>query len=136
MRENMDIINEFIKKDAFAKYVGIDLVEAKNGNATCTLKIKEEHLNGVNIVHGGAIFALADYTFAAASNSQGIPAVALNANISFMKAETCGSILTAHAKEIDANPKVANYTITVKNEKDDLVAIFQGLAYRKKKFKL
>ncbi len=122
---------EYIQSDAFAKFVGIELLEASNGNATASLTIDEHHLNGVNIAHGGAIFALADYAFAAASNSHGIPAVALNVSISFMKAVNCGGVLTARAEEITASTKVANYTINVTDEKKNIIAVFQGLAYRK-----
>ena len=40
-------------------------------------------LNGEGLTHGGAIFGLADLVFAAASNSHGNLALALNVNISF-----------------------------------------------------
>ena len=65
-------------------------------------------MNGINIAHGAAVFALADYAFAAASNSHGITAVALNVSISYIKAVECGAKLTATATEISANAKIAN----------------------------
>ena len=34
---------------------------------------------------GGAIFTLADFTFAAASNAHGIVAVGINVNITYLK---------------------------------------------------
>ena len=69
----MQKIKEFFqKKDQFAKHVGIELVEAAKGKAKVRLKIKEHHLNGINLVHGGAIFSLADFAFAVASNSHAL----------------------------------------------------------------
>jgi len=82
-------------------------------------------------VHGGAIFALADLVFAAASNSHGTVAVAINANISFLKA-SAGGTLFADAREISKNPKLGTYTIDVTNEDGDVIAVFQGMVYRKK----
>ena len=91
----MKNIKEFFqKRDQFAKYVGIELMEASAGKAKVRLKIKEHHLNGVNLVHGGAIFSLADFAFAVASNSHGTMALGINANISYVKATNNG-ILTA-----------------------------------------
>ncbi|RLD69552.1 MAG: phenylacetic acid degradation protein, partial [Bacteroidetes bacterium] len=53
----MENIRKFFKKDRFAEYVGIELVEVSEGRAKVRLKIRQEHLNGVDLVHGGAIFA-------------------------------------------------------------------------------
>ncbi len=121
----------FFKKDKFAQYNGIQLLDAADGHARSSMKITPEHLNGLGIVHGGAIFTLADFTFAAASNSRGNVAVAINANISYMKSASSG-ILYAEAKEISINPKLGTYTIDVTNEAGELIAIFQGMVYRKK----
>jgi acyl-CoA thioesterase len=95
------------------------------------MEIKDHHLNGVGIVHGAAIFTLADLVFAMASNSHGTVAVAVNASISFLKAAS-GGTLFAEAKEISRNSKLASYTIRVTDESDDLIAIFQGMVYRKR----
>ncbi len=95
------------------------------------MEIKENHLNGIGTVHGGAIFTLADFTFAAAANSYKTVTVAINANISYMKAATSGTLF-AEAEEISVNPKLGTYTITVTGDDDELIAIFQGMAYRKR----
>jgi acyl-CoA thioesterase len=88
-------------------------------------------LNGLGTVHGGAIFTLADFAFAAACNSHGTVAVALNVSITFMKAATTGT-LWADAREVSKNFKVGSYAVEVKDDQGELVAQFQGLAYRKK----
>lgn len=128
----MNDIDKNVKNDVFARFVGIELVEVKKGSAVTSLKINENHMNGINIAHGAAVFALADYAFAAASNSHGVTAVALNVSISYIKAVQCGSVLKATATEISANTKIANYTINVTDEQNNIIAVFQGLAYRKK----
>ena len=127
----MNDMDKNVKNDVFAQFVGIELVDIQKGFAVTRLNINENHMNGINIAHGAAVFALADYAFAAASNSHGVPAVALNVTISYIKAVRSGETLTATAKEISASPKVANYTIDVTNAQGDMVAVFQGLAYRK-----
>jgi acyl-CoA thioesterase len=120
----------FFNKDKFARYNGIELLEAADGHAKTRMAVTENHLNGLGIVHGGAIFTLADFTFAAASNSRGIIAVAINANISYVKSSTSG-VLYAEAKETSLNHKLGTYTVDVTNEAGELLAIFQGMVYRK-----
>ncbi len=127
----MEHMLEFFRKDRFAEHVGIELLEVSEGGARAKMEIKDHHLNAVNIVHGAAIFALADLVFAMASNSHGNVAVAVNVNISFLKAASQGTLF-AEATEVSRNSKLASYTIRVTNERDDLIAIFQGMVYRKK----
>lgn len=124
-------IKEFFERDEFARYCGIELMEVSPGSAKAEMIIKKEHLNGLNTVHGGAIFTLADLTFAAAANSYGQATVAINVNITYMKAITTGKV-TAVAREISRNPKLSTYTIDIFNEEGEVAAVFQGLAYQKK----
>ncbi|MGE0085853.1 MAG: PaaI family thioesterase [Desulfococcaceae bacterium] len=121
---------EFMQKDKFARHTGIDLLEMSPGKAKARMEIREEHKNGMGVAHGGAIFTLADLVFAAASNSRGIPALAINVSISYLKKVTEGT-LTAEAAEVSLNPKLGSYTVEVRDETGDMVAIFQGMVYRK-----
>jgi len=95
------------------------------------MRIEDHHRNGINVVHGGAIFTLADLAFAAASNSHGTVAVAINASIWYVKAALEGSLL-ATAREVSLNPKLATYSIEVTDEDGEIVAVFEGMVYRKK----
>ncbi len=127
----MTTLEEFLKKDKYAELTGIKLLEVSEGRARAMLEINEKHLNGFGTVHGGAIFTLADFAFGAASNSHGTAAVAINSSISFFKAVSAG-ILYAEAKEISFHYKLASYAIDITNEKNELIASFQGMVYRKK----
>jgi acyl-CoA thioesterase len=127
----MKAIWDFFKNDRFAQHSGIELLEIGEGRAKARMAINDSHLNGVNLVHGGAIFTLADLVFAAASNSHGTVAVAINASIWFVKAARQGTLF-AEAKEVSRNPKLATYSIQVTDDSGELVASFEGMVYRKK----
>jgi len=128
--ERMDKCREFFEKDAFAKLCGVEFIEAGDGRARAKLEIHPQHLNSVGIVHGAAVFALADAVFAAASNSHDHVAVAININISYLRAVERG-VIYARAEEINRDGKIGSYSITVTNEEDQTVAVFEGLVYRK-----
>jgi acyl-CoA thioesterase len=126
----MDTIKRFFKKDKFAERANIKLLSVAPGQARAKMMLHPHHLNGYGTVQGGAIFTLADFAFAAASNSHGNVAVAINVSITFMKAGTTGT-LWADAREVSKNFKLGSYTVEVKDDQGELVAVFQGLAYRK-----
>ena len=49
--------------------MGMQLISCEPGRAVIQMTVKEMHLNGHKICHGGFIFTLADSTFAFACNS-------------------------------------------------------------------
>ena len=124
-------IQAFFRKDLFAGFVGIELIEAGEGRASARLAIGDHHRNGLGLVHGGAIFTLADLAFAAAVNSRGRAAVAIHCSISYLKA-AAGDVLFAEAEEVSCGPKIAAYTIRITDASGEIIARFEGMAYRKK----
>jgi len=120
----------FSDNDLYARHSGIELLEVTPGGARTAMKIERHHLNGAKTVHGGAIFTLADFAFAVASNSHGTLAMGINTSVSFVKAATTGT-LYAEAKEESFSPKLATYTVHVTDDNGDLIAIFVGTVYRK-----
>ena len=128
---NIENIKRCLKNDRFARHTDIELLTVSTGHATAKMVLHPHHRNGLGTVQGGAIFTLADFCFAGACNSHGTVAVALNVSITFLKAATTGT-LWAEAREVSKNFKVGSYVVEVKDDQGDLVATFQGLAYRKK----
>ncbi len=121
----------FAENDRFAKANGIVIEEIKEGYAKTSMKTEARHLNAANVAHGGAIFTLADFAFAIASNSYGTLALSINSSISFINGAKEGEKLFAEAREIEKNHKLGSYTVKVTNESDKTVAVFQGMVYKK-----
>ncbi len=126
----MKAIETYFQNDRFAKYIGIEILGISPGNAKARMKIEDHHLNAANVVHGGAIFGLADLVFAVASNSHGTVALGINVSVSYLKAAR-GGVLFAEAREISRNPKLGTYAIEVKDEKEEIIAAMIGTVYRK-----
>jgi acyl-CoA thioesterase len=128
--DEIEALRRYFSGDRFAATTGVELVELRPGFAKARLKIAERHLNGVGIVHGGAVFTLADFAFAVACNSAGRVAVAVSTNLSFMKPTRSGT-LWAEAIEVSRSRRISTCTVRVTNDDDELVALFQGTAYIK-----
>ena len=116
--------------DQFAATTGVELLELRPGFAKSRLVVEPRHLNGVGVVQGGAIFTLADFTFAVACNSAGNVALAVNTNLSFLKPTRSGT-LWAEAVEVSRSRRISTCTVRVTNDENELVGLFQGTAYIK-----
>lgn len=125
-----DEVRERVQSDAFCETMGINVVELEPGYARTELAITEDLLNFHGTPHGGAIYSLADAAFAAASNSRGTTAVALETNMSYLEAVDVGTTLTATAEETHLTGRTAEYEVEVTDGTEDRVATFRGRVYR------
>ncbi|QKY19048.1 hydroxyphenylacetyl-CoA thioesterase PaaI [Halolamina sp. CBA1230] len=121
---------ERIESDPFCATLGIEVVDLAPGRARTELRVTEELLNFHGTPHGGAVYSLADAAFAAASNSRGETALALETNISYLDAVETGETLTATAEETHLAGRTAEYEVEVTDEKEDRIATFRGRVYR------
>ncbi|MGE7943884.1 PaaI family thioesterase [Lysinibacillus xylanilyticus] len=128
--KHYDEIFEALKKEPFANYLGMELVELKAGYAKVSLAPTLHMLNTHGTVHGGIIFSLADYAFAAASNSYGTTAVGVTNTIHYMSAGLAEHQLTAIAEEVKKTRRLAWYRIDVWSN-DELCATMDAMVYRK-----
>lgn len=126
------ILRFFRKKDRFAASNLIEVVDVKEGWAKAQVMIKKEHLNGVDIAHGGIIFTLADVAFGVAANSYGRVAVTLSAEISFLNPAIEGTLITAEAEELALKNTISSYLVSVKDVNGQLLATMKCTAFRKK----
>ncbi|BBO76859.1 phenylacetic acid degradation protein PaaD [Desulfosarcina widdelii] len=126
-------IEAYIQNDAFARFLGAEVEIVAPGHSRVSLTITERMTNFHGITHGGVVFSLGDMAFAAAGNSRGQVAVALNVNIHFLHPSKVGDRLVAEAKECHLGGRTGLYEITVIEEKSGtLIARSQDLVYRKK----
>lgn len=128
-------IEAYLSNDPFVKYLGATVEIVGPGHSRASLTVSDDMVNFHGITHGGVVFALSDMAFAAASNSRGQSAVALNVGINFLKASRPGDRLVAEAREEHAGGRTALYAITVRDEKTgELVATSQDLVYRRREW--
>ena len=108
-------------KDNFAVETGCVIEAAEIGYARCSLTVETRHRNALGAPMGGAVFTLADYAFAVASNFDRDVFVSTTADVHFLAAAR-GSILTAEAKEIRCGRRTCLYSVTVADELGTQVA--------------
>lgn len=124
------VLDKMLSNDAFSRWMGLEIEGV--GAGWCRLKfvVTSDMLNGFGIIHGGVVFAACDSAFAFACNSHGRIAVALDVSITFTKSAATGETLFVEAREQHLGNKTSVYEIKVKNESEELIAIFKGTAYR------
>jgi LAO/AO transport system ATPase/phenylacetic acid degradation protein PaaD len=115
--------------DAFARVLGVRLLDGGPGRARIEMSVRAEHLNFNGSCHGGVIFAFADCAFGLASNSHGHIAAGIDAHITYQAAAGLGDRLTATASEVSRSRKLAVYRIDVAGAGGKPISSFTGTVY-------
>jgi acyl-CoA thioesterase len=124
-------VRERIESDPYCATLGIELRALGPGSATTALTITEELVNFHGTPHGGVLYSLADAAFAAASNSHGDPAVALETNISYLDAVDVGTTVVATATETHLTRRTGEYEVLLTTDDGgERLATFRGRVYR------
>lgn len=124
-------VRERIESDPYCATLGIELRDLGPGSATTALTVTDDLVNFHGTPHGGAIYSLADAAFAAASNSHGETAVALETNISYLAAVDVGTTVLATATETHLTRRTGEYEVVLTTEDDgERLATFRGRVYR------
>ena len=127
------VIDHLLENDRFSAWLGIEVLELGKGSCTISMKIREEMLNGFDIVHGGITFAFADSALAVASNGYNQLSVALETSMSFSAPVKVGDQIFAQAEEISRTNRIGVYNILITNQHQTTVGLFKGTVYRTSK---
>ena len=124
-------LSEFLLNDRFAREAGAEILTIEPGYAKVRMEVTPAHLNAAGVCQGGALFTLADLAFAAVANSYTQITLSLSANITFLKAVSCGW-LYAEAREVHHHNRIPYIEVHITQEDVTLVAIMTSSGYRKK----
>ncbi len=118
----MEELNERFRADRFAAQAGVEIREAEPGRALCAMPLRPCHMNANGAPMGGAIFTLADFAYAVASNGfTDRIIVSQQVAITFL-APARGTELLAEAKCLKSGRTTCLYAVDVRDELETYVA--------------
>jgi len=120
---SLEEAREIFSKDLYAtKLSGAVIEEIGDNYAKCSMKLTANHKNAYGGVMGGAIYTLADFAFAVASNyGKEVATVSLSGQSNFMYASK-GNILYAEAKLLKDGKRNCFYEVYVTDDHSKLIA--------------
>jgi len=122
-----------MRRDPFAERMGVELLEVDEGRAVARMEITDSHCNFLGMVHGGAIFSLADIAFGAAANSWGTRSMAIHITIDYLAAPGDTPYLQAEVHKTGRAGRACHYGMQVTDDSGEVIAVLSGWAYQTKK---
>lgn len=124
------LIDRLNNDDRFARTSGAQVTEVGEGYARAELTVGEVHLNAAGVCQGGAIYTLADLSFAAVTNNCENVTLGISNTITFLNSAHLGDRLTAVCISTHDHHRLPYCDIKVTNQDGLLIAVMTGLAYR------
>lgn len=126
---NLEELTTLSNSASYASLLGMTIKIPEPGRCIARLEVNDHLLNFMGKPHGAAIFSLADQAFAAACNSLGRPAVALQMSISFINSPSLGDTIIAEAEKKHLGKSTGIFQIDVRDQRGNLVATCSAVAY-------
>ena len=113
----LDQIRKAFAADRFATEVaGCEIRLAEPGHAVCAMPLQPHHCNAAGTPQGGAIFTLADFSFAVAANSfADFITVSLQHDITYLTPAR-GKVLLAEARCVRRGRTAGFYTVEITDD--------------------
>jgi acyl-CoA thioesterase len=115
--------------DGYAKALGVELVSVADAAIVVGLDVRPDHLNFLELGHGGMVFSLADCVFSLASNAAGARAVAIDTHLVLTAPTRVGDRLQASVVEAARSRTLGTYRVDVTRSDGRLVALFTGTVH-------
>lgn len=112
-RDDLTLLRQALESSPLAQALGITFTEILPGRAAARLKPGPLLANFLGYAHTGAIFALAEQVMAAAANSLGHVGLPLNCEIHFLKGAAPDEELSAEARVVDTQGRIARVLVEV-----------------------
>ena len=129
---SLEEIRRYFAGDRFAtEACKAAIIDARKGFAVCTCPIERVHRNALGGVMGGALFTLADFALAVASNIGEAPTVSISNSIEFLAAAR-GEKLIATCETEKSGRALGFYTVRIEDDRGTQVARMTATCFRKR----
>lgn len=114
----LDEMNQIVERNPFAKYIGMELLEVREGYAFGRISFEKQHENIYGGMHGGCAYSLADTLAGIAAATYGEYVTTVNASMNYLlpventEYVNCRAQVLRHGRKVS----VARIEITDDNE--------------------
>lgn len=122
-------VAQLLAADPYANNLGIELVSVSDDAIVIAMEVGPDHLNFLQVGHGGMVFSLADCAFSLGSNATGDRAVAIDTHLVLTAATHLGDRLEATVNEASRGRTLGTYRVEVRRGDGRVVGLFTGTVH-------
>ena len=128
--EDLDALADALAASPLARSLGIAFHALEPGRAEARLPGGPDLVNFLGFAHTGALFTLAEQAMAAAANSLGYVGLPLNCDIHFLSGARPDQDLTASARVVDTQGRIARVAVSVRQGDAEILRLTEMVFLR------
>lgn len=117
-------MNQIVERNPFAKYIGMELLEVKEGYASGRISFEKQYENVYGGMHGGCAYSLADTLAGIAALTYGDYVTTLDASINYLLPVEHTVYVNCRAQVIRHGRKISVVRVEISN--DDGTILIDG----------
>lgn len=125
-----DRMIELVERNAFANYIGMELLEIREGYAKGRIKLEQKHMNIYQGMHGGCAYALADTLTGTAAATYGRYVTTVSGNMNYLLPLKDTEYVVCEAKAVRSGNRVAVVDVRIANDNGVLLCNGSFTYYR------
>lgn len=120
---NSDALCRMIEENTYAKAIGLEMLELREGYAVGRIPVKEESKNPLGTMHGGCLYSLADIVSGTAATLRGSYVTTVSGEFSYLRPAADTEYVTAKAQEIRFGRHLAVYRVDLVDDAGTILDI-------------
>lgn len=128
-----DKLYEIAEKNAFAAYIGMELLEVEVGYAKGRIRLDKQHKNIYEGMHGGCAYALADTLAGIAAATYGSYVTTVNGTMNYLLPIKDTQYVHCEAKAVRQGGKIGVYDTVITNDAGETLGTASFTYYNLKK---
>lgn len=109
-------MNEIVERNPFAKYIGMELLEVREGYASGRISFEKQYENIYGGMHGGCAYSLADTLAGIAASTYGEYVTTVNASMNYLLPVENTEYVNCKAQVLRHGRKVSVIRVEISND--------------------
>lgn len=114
-------MNEIVQKNPFAKYIGMELLEIKEGFALGRISFEKQYENIYGGMHGGCAYSLADTLAGIAASTYGEYVTTLDASMNYLLPVESTEYVYCKAQVLRHGRKISVVRIEITDDEETIL---------------
>ncbi len=115
------IMRKVVKENPYMQFLGVELLELREGYSLARMKYKKELLNPYGMMHGGSLYSLADIVAGTAACMSGHYVTTVSGNMNFLLPADRTEYVYCEAIKLRMGKHLAVFDVKLKDDDENIL---------------
>lgn len=120
-KQREQMMRKVIKENLYMQFLGVELLELREGYSLARMKYKKELLNPYGMIHGGSLYSLADIVAGIAACMGGHYVTTVSGSMNFLLPADETEYVYCEARQLRMGRHLAVFDVKLKDDRENVL---------------